>query len=203
VINADTLKLLRQRKVVISAVIALFVILIWLVAVFNPEGHKLAGVNSQVQQAQTQQLALQARLARLRHYTKESAQFIALGQRLSAAVPATTDVYDYITAISNAAQSSGVKVSSLNPAVPSTGGNVSIIPVTVTASGNYAQTLAFVKALDALPRLTIISQLSITGGGNGTNRSTTLTDQFGLYIFAQSSAAAKATTTASTTTSAG
>jgi len=202
VINVDTLKLLRQRKVVISALVGLFVILIWLVAVFNPEGHKLANVNSQVEQAQSAQSALQLRLAKLRHYSKESAQFIALGQRLSAAVPATTDVYDYITAISNAAQASGVKVSSLDPSGPQAAGNVTVIPVTVSASGNYGQTLAFIKALDALPRLTVITQISITGGGAGTNRSAVLTDQFGLYIFAQSSAAAKAATP-STTTSAG
>jgi len=112
-------------------------------------------VNSQTQAAQTQQTALQDRLARLKTYSKESAEFEALSQRLTAAVPVTSDVYDYITALSNAAAATGVDVSSVSPSSPVTGGNVAVVPVSLSVSGSYDQTLAFIKALYALPRLTI------------------------------------------------
>ena len=188
--NAEILAVMRQRKVLIGLVVGLFVLLIWLVAVFTPEGHKLAAVNTQTQAAQVQQTTLQDRLARLKTYSKESGEFEALSQRLTAAVPATSDVYDYITAISNAAAATGVDVSDVSPSTPVTGGNVAVIPVTVAVTGSYDQTLAFIKALYALPRLTIITQVSLSGGGTGTSRSTGLTDQFSLDILAQPSALA-------------
>jgi len=192
--NADMLSVLRQRKVLVAAGVGLVVLLIWFVAVFSPEGHKLAVVSEKTQQAQTQQTALQDRLARLKAYSKQSAAFEALSQRLSTAVPTTTDVYDYITAISNAAGATGVKVSNINPSIAVSSGSVAVIPVTLSVTGNYDQTLAFMKALYALPRLTIITQVSVSGGGTGSSRSTGLTDQFSLDILAQPSALAGQTT---------
>jgi Tfp pilus assembly protein PilO len=97
-------------------------------------------------------------------------------------------VYDYITSISNAAAATGMQVSSVDPSPPVTGGNVAVVPVTVGATGTYDQTLAFIKALYALPRLTIINQISISGGGTGTSRSTPLVAQFTLDVLAQPSA---------------
>jgi Tfp pilus assembly protein PilO len=194
-VNSEAVAVLRERKVLIGIAVGLFVLLLWLVAVFVPEGHKLAAVNTETQAAQTQQTSLQDRLARLKSYSKESAEFEALSQRMTAAVPVTSDVYDYITAISNAAAATGVNVSDVSPSTPETGGNVAIIPVSLSASGSYDQTLAFIKALYALPRLTIIAQVSISGGGNGTGRPTGRTDQFSLDILAQPSALAGSATT--------
>lgn len=187
--NKELLATLRQRNVLIAVGAGVVILLIWLVAVFIPEGHKLASINSNVQQARSEQASLQTRLARLKAYSQESGQFQALAQRLAAAVPATTDVYDYITAISNAATATGMAVSGISPDPAAADGNVAVIPVTVAATGTYQQSLAFMKALYALPRLTVISQINISGGGTGTNRSTILTEQFNLDIFAQSSAA--------------
>jgi Tfp pilus assembly protein PilO len=193
--NSEVLKVLRQRKVLIAAGISLVVLLIWFVAVFSPEGHKLAAVNGKTQAAQTEQQVLQVRLARLKVYSQQSAQFEALSQLLTAAVPTTIDVYDYITAISNAAAATGMKVTNVDPSPAVAGGGVAIIPVAVSAAGTYDQTLAFIKALYALPRLTIITQVSITGGGTGSTRSSPLTDQFSLAILAQPSTLSQPTAT--------
>lgn len=188
--SPEVLQMLRQRKVLLPALGALLIALIWVIAVFDPQGHKLASVNASVQTAQNQQYALQARLDRLKIYSKESAQFEALASRLSTAVPSSTGVYDYITALSNAASSAGLNIESIAPAPAVASGNVAAIPVTVSATGTYSQTLAFIEDLYALPRLTVIDQLSITGGGAGTSRSTTLTDEFNLDIFASRSVVA-------------
>ncbi len=186
--TAEVLPVLRQRKVLISFAVALVVMLIWLVAVFSPEGHKLAAVNTSVQQAQSEQSSLLAHLALLKLYSKESATFEQLSDRLNAAVPSTIDIYDYITAISNAASSTGVAVESVDPSTAVAWGSVGVIPVSVAVKGNYDQTLAFIKALYALPRLTVITQITISGGGVQTTRSTALSDEFSLDIFAQPSA---------------
>jgi Tfp pilus assembly protein PilO len=189
-LNAEVVGILRQRKVLLPAAAVLVVALIWVVAVFNPQGHKLASVNANVQSAQNEQYALQARLDRLKIYSKESAKFEALAARLSTAVPPSTDVYPYITALSNAAAGAGLKIESIGPGPAAADGDVAAIPIVVAATGTYSQTLAFIGALYALPRLTVIEQVSITGGGNGTNRGTVLTDQFNLDIFATSSVVA-------------
>jgi Tfp pilus assembly protein PilO len=189
-ILAEIVKVLRLRRVLIAVGVAVLVLLIWLVAVFVPEGHKLGALNTKAQQAQTQEAVLENRLARLKIYSTESAEFETLSQRLTAAVPSTTDVYDYITAISNAGSATGVDIISVDPAAAVAAGGVAAIPVTVSVTGTYDQTLAFIKALYALPRLTVITTVSMTGGGAGSNRSSQLTDQFGLYIFAQPTALA-------------
>jgi len=181
--------MLRQRRVLIAAAVALLVILIWMVALFLPEGRKVGTINVKVQAAQNEQVQLQDRLARLKSYSRESAKFEALQAKLTASVPSTTDIYDYITAISQIATATGIKVSNVDPQPAQASGNVSVIPVAISASGTYDQTLAFIKALYALPRLTLISNVSISGGGNNTNRGTVLNDQFSLEILAQPAAA--------------
>lgn len=183
----EILAILRQRKIMIGVVVALVVILIWFVAIFNPEGHKLASVNGSVQSAQTEQTSLQARLEQLKRYSSESTALQALGAKLGAAVPGTDDVYDYVTVISDAASSTGVKVSSINPSTPTSQGSLAVIPVTISVTGTYSQTLHFLEALYSLSRLTVINQVSISGGGSGSNRGSVLTASFSGSIFAQSS----------------
>jgi len=188
-VNAEVISMLRQRRVLIAAAVALLVILIWMVALFLPEGRNVGTINVKVQAAQNEQVQLQDRLARLKSYSRESAKFEALQAKLTASVPSTTDIYDYITAISQIATATGIKVSNVDPQPAQASGNVSVIPVAISASGTYDQTLAFIKALYALPRLTLISNVSISGGGNNTNRGTVLNDQFSLEILAQPAAA--------------
>ena len=188
--NTEVLGMLRQRKVLIAAGVGLFVLLIWFVAVFSPEGHKLASANAKAQEAQTQQTALMARLDRLKAYSKQSAELQALSDRLTAAVPTTTDVYDYITSISNTAAATHVAVTNITPSLAVSSGTVAVIPVTVSVSGTYDETLAFIKALYTLPRLTVINQVSVSGGGTGTSRSTGLTTELSVDILAQPSALA-------------
>ncbi len=178
--------------------VTLAVLLLWVVAFFEPQSHKLGGIRSKVQQAQLEQAQLQAQLARLRAYSHNASALQALQQRLNAALPPTSDIYDYVTAISNAASATGVKVQSLSPGAGSSSGGVTIIPVTVTTTGTYDQMLSFIKALYALPRLTIISSIGITGGGTGTNRATALDENFSLEILT-TGAPTNGTTSAPTT----
>lgn len=191
----EIIAVLRQRKIMIGAVVALVIILIWFVAIFNPEGHKLASVNGSVQSAQTEQTELQARLAQLKRYSSESTALQALGAKLDAAVPSTDDVYNYVTVISDAANSTGVKVSSINPSTPTTQGSLAVIPVTISVTGTYSQILHFLDALYSLPRLTVIYQVSLSGGGSGSNRGSVLTASFSASIFAQSSGSTTPSTT--------
>jgi Tfp pilus assembly protein PilO len=183
--RADVLTALKNRKSIIGIAAAFAVVMIWLVGFFLPQGAKLNTIHSQTQQAQAAHAALEARLARLKTYSAESAVFIALEQRLNAALPSTADVYDYITSLSNAANATGMTLLSVGPSPAVAAGSVAAIPVALGTRGSYDQTLAFIKALYALPRLTIITSVSISGGGASSNRSTQLSETISIDILAQ------------------
>jgi Tfp pilus assembly protein PilO len=192
----DRLAGLRNRTMMLLIGGSVLVLLIWYVAYFAPSGKQLGAIGAQTQTAQTEQATLNTELARLRSFSKETGALAALSDRLGDALPATTDIYDYITALSNAGSSADVKIGSIDPGAAAVAGPVSVIPVSITASGTYDQTLAFIKALYALPRLTVISSVDISGGGAATSRSTVLTSTFALFIFALPSATTPTPTSA-------
>ena len=180
---------LRNRTMLLIIGGALVVLLIWFVAYFSPSGKQLSSVNAQTVSAQTQQAQLNEQLARLKVYANQAGALLQLSNRLTAALPSTTDIYDYITELSNAANATGVTILSVSPDTPtSTPGKVTLIPVQVSTQGSYDQMLAFMKALYALPRLTIMNSVQLSGGGSGTNRSTQLSASFDMDIFALPSA---------------
>jgi len=191
--TTDRLAGLKNRTMLLIIGGTVLALLIWYVAYFSPSGKQLRAVGTQTQTAQTEQAQLNTELIRLRSYSKETGTLAQLSDRLTAALPPTTDIYDYITALSNAGAAAAVKVLSIDPGTAVAVGTVSVITVSVTASGTYDQTLAFIKQLYALPRLTVISSVTIGGGGTGTARSTALQSTYTLYIFALPTAVAKPT----------
>jgi Tfp pilus assembly protein PilO len=188
---------LRNRTMMLVIGGSLLVLLIWFVAYFSPSGKQLGAVKTQTQTAQNTQVQLNAELARLRSYSNDAGALALLSERLTAALPPTTDVYDYITALSNAAAAANVKIQSIDPGTANTTGPVAVIPVGLTATGDYDQTLAFIKALYALPRLTIITSLELSGGGPDSTRSSSLQGAYALDIFALPSAPAATSATTS------
>lgn len=192
--RATMKQLTHSRTLGIAIVVTLVVVLVWLLAFFNPQGHKLAGLQTQEQQARSQQLQLESQLAVLRADSKESPLLQALSQKLSAAVP-SSDGGNYVylgTTLPNTATAAGVHIESISPGAPVVAGGVSVTPISVATQGTYDQTLAFIKALYALPRLTVVTNVQLGGGGPKTNRATVLTETIALDIFAQ---APPATTT--------
>jgi Tfp pilus assembly protein PilO len=187
--TAGKLGALRNRTMMLVIGGSVLVLLIWFVAYFSPSGKQLGAINTKTQAATTEQAQLNLQLARLKAYSKETGTLALLSNRLSAALPPTIDIYDYITALSNAAAAANVKIQSIDPGSATAVGAVSVISVSVGATGDYDQTLAFIKALYALPRLTIITSIEIGGGGAGTSRSSSLQGTFELDIFAKASAA--------------
>jgi type IV pilus assembly protein PilO len=187
---AGTAKLgaLRNRTMMLVIGGSVLILLIWFVAYFSPSGKHLSAINTQTQAAKTEQSQLNSQLARLRTYSKETGTLALLSERLTSALPPTTDIYDYITALSNAGSAANVKIVSIDPGTAAAAGPVSVIPISLTAAGTYDQMLAFIKALYALPRLTVISSLEISGGGTATSRTSTLQGTFSLEIFALPSA---------------
>lgn len=173
------------RRGVIVVAVAVAVLLAWLLAFFLPESHKLDGLDAQKTSLQSTEAADEARLQQVKNEEQHVGQIDAMYQRLKGYAPTTEQVYTYIHTISAAAKSAGVTITALSPtglvAVPDT--NYSAVPITASVKGSYDHMLAFLKALYNLPRLTDVNDVSLTGGGPGTNRSTSLTISLQLAIF--------------------
>lgn len=190
--KTSSLDVLKNRTVLISIVVALLVVVIWLVAFFLPEGSKLSKLNTQEQTLQTQVAAGNAKVAALKREALNTPALEAMSHQLSAAVPSTADIFNYITSLQNAATAAGVTVNTLSPTQPSatTGQSFSTIAVQMDVTGTYDQILAFIKGLYGLPRLTSIESVAINGGGPTSNRGTLLTSAMALAAYT----AAKPTT---------
>ena len=181
---SPTIALLRRPKVLLVVAGVLIVVLVWVLAFFVPQGHKLSSLQSEVQTLQAQVDAGNARVAQLRVESQHSAQIQAMVQKLEGYAPATSDI-SYISVLSNAAKASGVAVTSLSPgaASPVKGSPFDSIPMAATVTGPYDNLLGFIRAVYQLPRLTDIDSVEITGGGPKSSRAAVLTATFQLEIF--------------------
>lgn len=180
---------LRSKPVLITIVVALVVMLIWLVAFFLPQGSKASKLNAQVQKLNQQVSQQNAKLTLLRKTSKATPQLLAMLAQYQGYVPSQPDVLSgpspFIDLIDATATKTGIKLSSISPgsvtAIP--GLAFAGIPVTVSVQGTYDSLLSFIKAMYALPRLTSINTISVTGGGPNTNRSTSLAASLDMQIY--------------------
>lgn len=199
-LSSRTLTALRRKPVLISIAVGVIVVVVWLLALFLPEGSKVSSL--QVKEASLQQEISQgnAKVARLKHTFQQASQLDAMDAALQAAVPSTPDIFkttaNYTSSLSAAAAADQMVVTSVNPqgATAGTSGSAfTSIPVSLDVSGTYDHLLSLIGSIYTLPRLTDISSVKITGGGPGTNRTTSLKATLGLVAFTT----AKPATTAS------
>lgn len=167
------------------ALLGVAVLVAWLLAFFLPESHKLQAFDAERTLLQSSVVADQARL----HHVKEEAEHVtairAMYERLEGYAPSTERLYTYIHTISAAAKSAGVEITSLNASGISeiSGSPYSAVPISAAVKGTYDQLLAFLKGLYALPRLTDVNGVSVSGGGPGSNRASKLSVSLQLAIF--------------------
>jgi Tfp pilus assembly protein PilO len=184
--SSSIVAVLKNRTVMIALVAGLFVVLIWFVAFFSPQGKDLTKYKAQESQLQTQQAALQAQLTQLRATSNAAPQLEALQSAYVNLIPTTADIYNYINLMSTTATSAGVHLVSITPSsagTPVAGTSLQAIPISLITTGTYDTTLAFIKSIYSLPRLTVINSMTLAGGGPGTNRGTSLSETYSLTIY--------------------
>jgi Tfp pilus assembly protein PilO len=185
-VAAGPLGALRRTPVVVAVVIAVVVVIVWLLAFFLPQGSKISTLDTKQQTLEQQVAQGNAKVARLKHTFQHAPQLRAMSAKLEADVPATTDIYNYIDSLSTTAAASNVKLTSVSPGAAtqtSTGSPFTAIPVSMVVKGTYDHLLSLITNIYALPRLTDIDSVSISGGGPGTSRTTTLIATLSLEAF--------------------
>ena len=165
-----------DRRVLIgTGIAALLVLLVWYVVLWSPRNRAYHKAQNQAETAQSQLSELQAQLGRLQADNRQRPQLEAELARLHSAVPSTPQLAQIFLQIDNAALQSGVTLTSISPSppvatAPSTGAPTSTgtpppsISVSLALNGGYYQILDFIDRLDALPRLIVLSTVTISGG---------------------------------------
>jgi len=162
---------------------ALVIALIMWVALIAPQNSKLASLQAQSVQLQTQESSIQARLAALQSEGKKLSTNCADLQKISTQIPSVQSPTDidaqessFESQFNNLASSSGVTLAQFSGFAPATAGaaatptatgspaGVTAVPTTLTVQGNYGQMTTFVKDLDNFPRLFVIQKFILAFG---------------------------------------
>lgn len=202
--RAAILKALRTPVILAIIVGTVVVFLIWLLAIFLPQGSKVNKLNAEASSLQAQQTQLNDRLHQLERLKNSNLQ--KLHTQYTGLVPATANTSTYLKQINAVIAQAGVTLTSVSiaPPAPPAGSAVSkgalsqafTINVSLAANGTYDQQLKLIQDIYAMKRLTTISNVILSGGGASTNRSTSLTGTYTMTIYELPTAAETTTTTA-------
>lgn len=184
---SNTVTALKRPPVLIAIGVAFLVLVIWLLAFFVPQGHKLSTLNAKEQTLQQLVNEGNAKVAHLKHTFQHVGQFEAKQTKFEAYVPSTPDLFkttaNYTSSLSATVAAAGMTLTSVAPGSSRSAAGVTVIPVILTVTGPYDNLLKLITSIYAMPRLTTISDLDIRNGGPGTNRSTALQTTLDMDIF--------------------
>jgi Tfp pilus assembly protein PilO len=210
--RAAVLKSLRSPLILAIIGGTVLVLIIWLVAVFLPQGSKVNKLNSQAATLQTEQNALNAKVIQLKRL--KNAGLERLHNQYTSLVPSTPNTAQYLKQINAIVAQSGCTLSSVSlalplppagpaaaaagagkAATPAVVSNAYTIGVSLQVTGTYDDNLKLIQLIYNSPRLTTIGTVSLTGGGPTSNRSTPLTADYVMTIYELPNLAAATTTT--------
>jgi len=183
--TSDIVAALRKPKTMVAVAVAAVIVIVWLLAYFLPAGSKISTLNTETAAIQTEITAENAKLAAIRHTGKSIAMLRAMKASLGAYVPSTIGIYDYVDQLSATVAKSQMALTTVTPGAdtPISGSPYTTVGVELTVKGTYDHLLSLITNLYAMPRLTVITTLTISGGGPGTNRSTPLDATLDLDTF--------------------
>ncbi len=175
-------------------------LLIWALLV-APQNSKLTSLQAQEVTLQSQQSTLQVKLASLKTEQQKLSGNCADLQKIATEIPSVqspTDIdaeessfesqfnalastagvaltqFSGFTAASGSSATTPTTTASTtgSAAAPTTTDGVTAVPTTLAVTGNYGQMTAFVKGLDAFPRLFVIQNFVLALGSSATATST-------------------------------
>jgi Tfp pilus assembly protein PilO len=149
---------------IVAAAVAVVIVLVWYFGFYSPKSHDLSQVHQDTDAAQQSQQTLRAQLSNLRgleaNRTKEQAQL----QQLSAAVPATPDLANFILQANDIATQAGVNWLQVAPSPPVAGavGAPTTINVTMQLEGGFFQVFDYLNRLEDMQRLVLVDTVNLS-----------------------------------------
>jgi Tfp pilus assembly protein PilO len=170
---------MTRRIVTIAVIAAVGLTGLWYLLLWSPQSKHLQQAHSSVAAAQQQQVSLGQQLSSLRRQQPQLPAKQAQLSRLKGAVPDTPQLDQLLDQLRVAESAAGVQLQSLTPTQPgplssgqasgSTASTTSVaagglqgITLTMQLTGSYFQVADFVNRLNALPRLIVLNNLSLS-----------------------------------------
>ncbi len=165
-----------NRKLFRALIVILAIALVgfgWYFVLWSPQQSKISSLNSEVSTLESQQSALQVQISQLESAKKHLPQLIAEAQKVTGAIPKSPDLSGFMSSLQTAASGAGVAELTVSPAPLATSSpgsttaaaGVSALAVSITANGGYSEVLRFLHGLESLPRLLVISNVTIGKSG--------------------------------------
>ena len=167
---------------VIMAVIAVLAFLL----VVNPKRAEVADAQSQLEEAQSQELTKVAQRATLQQAEAEAPANRKIIRQVEQQLPPTADPQGFILLLKNAAVKAGVDLTQEAIQTPTAGeSGVTKIPIAITLSGTYFSLDEYLFQLETLPRAAKVIDVSIasTASSDATTVSGTLVMQVTIELY--------------------
>lgn len=180
----------------------------WFGAV-SPELSNASSLNSQTADAQTQNLALQAKIRKLQRDNANMSTLASSLLQARTALPFELGIAEYTHRLSDYAGLNHVTVTAVNASPPvtanpapgkpaaapvagSTAGKLFALPMTVIVKGNIANDLAYLRTVQADPRAALVTSVQLANDASKTADLTQLTIQLQVFVAPQTPAVAAA-----------
>lgn len=154
------------RSPLVTGIAVVLGLLLFTVLVVVPRSDEVDAVGAQIATAKDDLAAIQADVAVLRE-AKDEGSVAADLRAVRAALPPTPELPELLRALRDAASGSDVGLSSILPGnpTPSSAGSASVIPLSMTVSGEYFSLARFLFLLETQARLTRVTAVSMSGDG--------------------------------------
>ena len=133
---------------IITAVVAVVLIVAWYFLLFSPKQRELDDLDQQVQSAQTALADAQNKVVELEAYKKTAPQSRAEVVRLGKMLPSSEGIPGLIIELSKTAEASGVSVTSIARGTTTPGSPYGIQALTLQVSGRYFDVEDFLYRLE-------------------------------------------------------
>lgn len=162
-----------QRIGLVTAGAALVLVVIWYLALWSPQNHKLAVANKAHAAAEAKVSQLQSQIAGLKVLEREipaDQQKLAM---YTQAVPDNPQLSSALDEIQSAAARTQVTLGSISPGSAATGSakasqtvnGVPVVSISMSVTGTYQSLMSFITALDNMKRTLVVTNIALSGAG--------------------------------------
>lgn len=198
------LKLSSRNQALLALVGAVLAAVLWYFYLYTPTQLRIDELTAQNQALETDILRGRAARANLPELRAQVAELRAERDVFLSQLPEQNDVAELLDQLRSAARSAGTRLTGLqNAGTPSeVVPGVRLLNFSLATQGNYERTIAFLRALEALPRFTRVQRVGLNanvGSGAGADPGLDATYDFTVYVYTGEDATVDATvdTTAS------
>ena len=172
-----------RRPATAATVVGLLVALLWWQLLWSPQSAALAAAHRHRAEASNALFQAGQRLGHLKHLSTQSADLVALDQRVAAAIPPGDDLDGFLLSLNAMAQASGVTVRSLTPTAPAAAPNgLSSMSVLITVEGGYFDVQRLLDLLKGGGRLVVVDALTEAPAGGAAGGGSKISARISAHI---------------------